>query len=102
MLEILAYSSDTPVSPSTQRQQKSFLPFYSVAVVLCKSSFQVNVVFHMIIFLEKKCMLEVLAHFIIYCLLGIPLIIYNIREILEPLVVVSLDVSKYLDKAEQK
>lgn len=45
-------------------------------------------------------MMEVFAYFIIYILLGMPLIIYNMREIFDPLVVLSLDVSKYLDEAK--
>lgn len=32
VLEILAYSSDTPVSASTKSQQHFSLPFYSAAV----------------------------------------------------------------------
>lgn len=46
-------------------------------------------------------MMEVYAYFIICSLLGMPLIIYN-REIFDLLVVLSLDVSKYLDEAKQK
>lgn len=56
--------------------------------------------FHIIIFVEKKYMMKVFAYFIIYSLLGMPLIIYNMREIFDPLVVLSLDVSKYLDEAK--
>lgn len=59
-------------------------------------------VFHMIIFLEEKGMMEVFAFFIIYSLLGMPLIIYNMREIFNPLVVLSLGVSKHLNEAKQK
>lgn len=61
-----------------------------------------NVVFHEIVFLEKKHMIEVFAYFIICSLLGMPLIIYNMREIFDLLVVLSLGVSKYLDEAKQK
>ena len=55
----------------------------------------------MIVFLEKKRMVEVFAHFI-YSLLGVPLIIYNMRETFDCLVVLSLGVSKYLEEAKQK
>lgn len=56
----------------------------------------------MILFLEKNGMIEVFAYFIIYSLLGMLLIIYSMREILDPVVVLSLCVSKYLDEAKQK
>lgn len=45
-------------------------------------------------------MMEAFAYFIIYSLFGMPLIIYNMRQIFDPLVVLSLDVSKYLDEAK--
>ena len=56
----------------------------------------------MIVFLEKKRMVEVFAYFIIYSVLGVPLIIYNMRETFDCLVVLSLGVSKYLEEAKQK
>lgn len=47
-------------------------------------------------------MVEIFVYFIIRSLLGMPLVIYNIREIFDPLFVLSLRVSKSCDGAKQK